>query len=131
MRPPSLAAGPEPALAPVAPQASAAPPLRSPVQAPLRYVRRLWRGDLPLRRVFWLDMVLVGRLVNLASLFAAILLLAGEAPTAWGVAAFLAHLPYSLLLFAGVWRSAAREGSKWSGTAQAAAAAWLVVAFVI
>ena len=131
MRPPSLAAPPRPVLAPVAPQASTAALRLKPAQAPLRYVRRLWCGELPLPRVFWLDLILVGTLVNLASLIAAILLLAGEAPTAWGVAIFLAPIPYSLLLFAGVWRSAAREGSKWSGTAQAAAAAWLIAAFVI
>jgi hypothetical protein len=96
-----------------------------------RYVRQLWSGDLPLSRVFWIDMLLVGTLVNLVSLIAAIVLFAGDAPVGWGVAVFLAHIPYSLLLFTAVWRSAAREKSQWSSVAQAAALAWLIAAFVI
>jgi hypothetical protein len=102
-----------------------------PVRAAFRYVRRLWSGELPLSRVFWIDMLLVGTLVNVVSLIAAIILFAGEAPVAWGVAAFLAHIPYSLLLFAGVWRSATRAKSEWSSGAQAAALAWLIAAFLI
>jgi hypothetical protein len=109
-----------------------ATPLRAaPVQAPFGYFRRLWSGDLPLSRVFWIDMLLVGTLVNLASLIAAIVLFAGDAPVAWGVAVFLAHVPYSLLLFTGVWRSAAQAGSPSGSVAQAAAIAWLIAAFVI
>jgi hypothetical protein len=99
--------------------------------APFRYVRRLWSGDLPLSRVFWIDMLVVGTLVNLASLIAAIVLFAGDAAVGWGVAVFLGHIPYSLLLFTGVWRSAARARSEWSSVAQAAAIAWLIAAFVI
>ena len=103
----------------------------APVQAPFGYFRRLWSGDLPLSRIFWIDMLLVGTLVNLLSLIAAIVLLADDAPVGWGVAVFLAPIPYNLLLFTGVWRSAARAGSEWSSVAQAAALAWLVAAFLI
>jgi hypothetical protein len=132
VRLPSVAA--RPVLPPIseAPSAtSAAPSCARPVRAAFRYVRRLWSGDLPLSRVFWIDMFLVGTLVNLLSLIAAIVLFAGNAPLGWGVAAFLAHIPYSLLLFTGVWRSAARAKSEWSSVAQAAALAWLIAAFVI
>jgi hypothetical protein len=132
MTPPSLAARPERPPGLLRSRGSDAPRWRiSPAEAPFRYVRRLWSGDLPLSRVFWIDMLLVGTLVNLVSLIAAIVLFAGDAPVGWGVAVFLAHIPYSLLLFTGVWRSAAREASQWSSVAQAAALAWLVAAFVI
>ena len=103
----------------------------SPAEALLRYIRRLWSGDLPLSRVFWIDMFLVGTLVNLLSLLAAIVLFAGNAPLGWGVAVFLAPIPYNLLLFTGVWRSAARATSESGSVAQAAALAWLIVAFLI
>jgi hypothetical protein len=130
MRPPSVAAGRERPPGLVRRPGSHAARWRI-SEVPIRYVRRLWSGDLPLSRVFWIDMLLVGTLVNLLSLIAAIVLLAGDAPVGWGVAVFLAHIPYSLLLFTGVWRSAAGAKSEWSSVAQAAALAWLVAAFVI
>jgi uncharacterized membrane protein len=80
--------------------------------------------------VFWTDMLAVGTLVNVASTVAAMALFAADAPILWGLVLFLAHVPYSVLVFLGVWRSAARERSKWSSAAEVAAIIWLLAALV-
>lgn len=108
---------------------SAAPvAAKSPVIA---YVLSLWRGELPLARVFWIDMLAIGSLVNIVATIGAVLLFAAGAPIALGVAVHFAPLPYNILLFLAVWQSAAREASDWSFPAQAAALIWLVAALVI
>ena len=104
---------------------------RGPWKALTSYFRRLWQGDLPLSRVFWTDMLVIGTLVNLATLLVAILLFGVDAPLIYGVVLFLVHIPYSIALFIGVWRSAAREKSRWSPPAQVAAVIWLIAALVI
>jgi hypothetical protein len=97
----------------------------------VRYVRQLWNGDLPLSRVFWTDMLVVGTLVDVVTLVATMLLFAGDAPLAYGLAMFLVHIPYSVLLFIGVWRSAARERSAWSLPAQILAGIWLLAVLIL
>jgi hypothetical protein len=103
---------------------------KSPWKGLLSYFRRLWRGDLPLARVFWTDMLVIGTLVNLGTLILAVLLFGMDAPLVYGVVLFLVHIPYSIVLFVGVCRSAARERSTWSMPAQAAAVVWLIAAMV-
>jgi hypothetical protein len=98
---------------------------------PVRYVRLLWNGDLPLARVFWTDMLVVGTLVDVVTLVATMLLFAADAPLAYGLAMFLVHIPYSVLLFIGVWRSAARERSSWSLPAQILAGIWLLAVLIL
>jgi len=95
------------------------------------YVWRLWRGEFSLARVFWTDMLVVGTLVNVATLLITLLAFGVGAPAPLGVAIFLAPLPYNLLLFMGVWRSAARENSQWSWPAQTMAVMWLVAMLLI
>ena len=104
---------------------------RPPGPGPVRYVRQLWNGDLPLSRVFWTDMLVVGTLVDVVTLVATMLLFAGDAPLAFGLAMFLIHIPYSALLFIGVWRSAARERSAWSLPAQILAGIWLLAVLIL
>ena len=76
-------------------------------------------------------MLVIGTLVNLATLLVAVLLFSVDAPLVYGVVLFLVHIPYSIALFIGVWRSAAREKSRWSPPAQVAAVIWLIAALVI
>jgi hypothetical protein len=108
---------------------TAEPRLRGPW--PVRYARQLWNGDLPLSRVFWTDMLVVGTLVDVATLVGTMLLFAGDAPLAYGLIMFLIHIPYSVLLFIGVWRSAARERSRWSLPAQILAGIWLLAVLIL
>jgi hypothetical protein len=103
----------------------------SPWKALTTYFRRLWQGELPLPRVFWTDMLVIGTLVNVATLLLAVLLFGVDAPLVYGVVLFLVHIPYSIAVFIGVWRSAAREKSRWGPPAQVAAVIWLIAALVI
>jgi hypothetical protein len=95
------------------------------------YVRCLWRGEIPLARVFWTDMILIGSLVNILSMIAALLLFVSGAPIALGVFVHFAPVPYNILLLLAVWLSAAREASGWSFPAQAAALVWLILSILI
>ena len=95
------------------------------------YVRALWRGELPLARVFWIDMILIGSLVNILATIAALLLFVSGAPITFGVIAHFAPLPYNILLLVAVWQSAAHENSGWSFPAQAAALVWLILSILI
>jgi hypothetical protein len=97
----------------------------------IRYFRDLWSGRLPLSRVLWFDMLAVGTLVNVLSLVGMIAVLAAGAPTAAALVLFLAPIPYNVALFAGVWRSAEREGVGWAWLARSIASVWLVAAIVV
>jgi hypothetical protein len=92
----------------------------------VNYVRSFWRGERPLGRVFWTDMILVGSLVNILATVAAMLLFVSGVPIAAGVAVHFAPVPYNILLFFGVWQSAARQPSTWSYPAQVVALLWLI-----
>jgi hypothetical protein len=108
--------------------ASDRPGLLAPV---MTYARRLWRGELPLGRVFWTDMILVGSLVNIVGTAAAMLLFVSGAPIVLGVIVHFAPVPYNILLFLAVWQSAARQVSRWSFLAQVGGLIWLITAIVI
>ncbi|MGE5768372.1 MAG: hypothetical protein ACM35H_14380 [Bacteroidota bacterium] len=109
--------------------APAATPRRGdPVTA---FLRARWRGELPLRTALWWDMALVGSVVNLAAMLAALLLLARGAPDLLGAAVYFAPLPYNLLLLVSVWRSAERAGGPGAQGARALALAWLALAVLL
>ena len=97
----------------------------------IRYFRDLCTGALPLKRVLWLDMLVVGTLVNLASLVTMLMLFVAHAPTAAAFAVFLAPIPYNVALFVGVWRSSLKEKEDWGFFARAIASIWLVAAIVV
>ena len=98
---------------------------------PAAYVTSLWRGELPLGRVFWTDMLIIGTAVNIAAMIAALLLFVSGLPIAIGVAVHFAPLPYNLLLLLGVWHAAQREASQWSFAAQAIAVVWFIAMVVV
>jgi hypothetical protein len=95
------------------------------------YVRALWTGALPLSRVLWLDMLAIGSLVNVVTFLAMIALFAAEAPTWIALTVLLLPIPYNVLLFAAVWRSAANEKADWAWFARLLSTVWLVCAIVI
>ncbi len=97
----------------------------------IRYFRELWTGALPLKRVLWFDMVVIGTLANLASLVVMLALFAAHAPTVAAFALFLAPIPYNVALFVGVWRSSLREKEDWGFLARAIASIWLVAAVIV
>jgi len=108
--------------------AAVRPGLLAPATA---YVHRLWRGELPLARAFWTDMILIGSLVNIVATAAAMLLFVSGVPVALGVIVHFAPLPYNILLFLAVWQSAAHQASRWSLLAQAGGLIWLITAIVL
>lgn len=113
------------------PSAATRPARFSALRGPLGYLRSLWLGEFPLGRALCFDMLVVGTVVNLATFVGAILLFSGDTPDAYGVALLLVHIPYNLLVFTGVWRSAdaAPAGQAWG--ARSVALVWLIVFFVL
>jgi hypothetical protein len=94
----------------------------------MRWILSRWHGDAPLGTVFWRDMLFVGTLINVATTLAAIGLLAIDAPTVPAVLVYFAPIPWNLLLFFSVWRSASKAPGLVATSAQVAAAIWLIAA---
>lgn len=90
------------------------------------WLTRRWRGAVPLRVLFWRDMLAVGTVVNLFATFAGLIAAAAGAPMAWAAALHFSPLPYNVFLFAALWR---RPGRPWAMAW--AAAAWLALMTVI
>lgn len=90
-----------------------------------------WRGRVPLARLFWRDMVLVGSAINAATTIAALAVLGLKAPTAAALAFHFAPLPYNLFLFLAVWRTAEKKTLATAWIAQLGAAAWLIAATML
>ena len=94
----------------------------------MRTVVEFWRGDFPLGRAFWLWGILGGGLVELLTTLLALTLVVAGAPTWVVVLAFVAHLPWNLVLLVGVWRSAGRPevGRGTAHLARSAILGWVV-----
>jgi hypothetical protein len=71
-------------------------------------IRRLWAGELSLRRSFWEFAILYGFALNLAATFGYLSLLANDASPVFAYLVFFLPLPYDVLTLVAVWRSAAR-----------------------
>ena len=89
------------------------------------------RGEVPLRKAFWVDMLMVGTALNLATGAAAMIMIARDLPLWLAICVFFAPLPYNWLMVLGVWRSARREASDWSGAAQTSSLLWFAVVLFI
>jgi hypothetical protein len=90
-----------------------------------------WRGEAPLDRLFWRDMVVFGTLLNLLTTAVALLLLGLKAPLWVVLAAHLSPLPYNIFLLAAVWRTADAAGGASAAFYRSAALLWLVAATII
>lgn len=73
------------------------------------FFSRRWRGQVPLRQLFWRDMLLVGSLVNLVCTFVALMLAAQGAGATTAALVHFAPLPYNLFLFAALLRAPQRQ----------------------
>jgi drug/metabolite transporter (DMT)-like permease len=89
---------------------------------------RLWRGEEPLARAFWMWAVALGAILNVAGTFLVYAVLQLHAPTFVVVLAYVSPIPYNLFAFVGVWRSAARYTgpTRIADLARAALVAWTV-----
>ena len=72
--------------------------------APGFFARR-WRGEVPLRTVFWRDMLAVGTAVNVLVTFLALIAASQGAPTWAAVAIHFAPMPYNVFLLVAVGRA--------------------------
>ncbi|MCU0836227.1 MAG: hypothetical protein MUC77_17640 [Chromatiaceae bacterium] len=90
------------------------------------YFSRRWRGEVPLRVLFWYDMLSVGTLVNLIASLLAFAAAIQDAPSLVVVALHFAPVPYNLFLFGAVRRSPERNG-----LAVALAAVWFLAMLVL
>jgi hypothetical protein len=90
-----------------------------------------WRGEAPLDRLFWRDMLLFGTLLNLLTTAVAIVLLGLKAPMVAVLGVHFLPLPYNIFLFASVWRNADTVGGAKAAFFRSGALLWLVAATVI
>ncbi len=93
---------------------------------PVGFFVSRWRGDLPLARLFWRDMVVFGTALNLLVTFVALAISANRAPIELAAAVHFSTLPYNVFLFAAVWRNADRRPGLRLG-----AALWLLAATLL
>jgi hypothetical protein len=86
------------------------------------FFSRRWRGEVPMRTVFWRDMLGVGTAINVLATFVA-LMVASQGASSWAaVTLHFAPLPYNIFLFAAVGRASPR-----SRLAVLTSLAWLAV----
>jgi hypothetical protein len=97
----------------------------------LEIARRYLAGEVPLARVFFRDMLLIGTLVNIATGLAMLAAFSLDWPIVVAIAIFLAPQPYNIMLCVSVWRSAAREASRWSDAARIGTVVWFPVMLII
>lgn len=93
-------------------------------------LRRYVRGETPLSRVFFYDMLLIGTIVNVMADGFSLMAYATNLPGWLGWAIFLSLLIYSLALCIFVWRSAASTSSSWGDWARAGSAIWFMAVTV-
>ena len=97
----------------------------SPVQA-LDFFSNRWHAKVHLRRLFWLDMLAVGTLINLFASFAALMVMAQIKEPGWAAFLHFSTLPYSAFLLATVWRFPAVTTAM-----RISASAWFVAMTVV
>ena len=81
---------------------------------PVEFFSRRWRADVPMRLLFWRDLVMVGTLINLLFTGVALAMAASDLPIALAAAVHFAPLPYNLFLVAAVWRQPASALHRWA-----------------
>ena len=89
------------------------------------FFRARWRSQVPMRVLFWRDMVLLGTLINVLFTGAALAIAASDLSMVLAAAVHFAPLPYNLFLVAAVWRLPASAAHRW------ASVAWLALVTLV
>ena len=98
----------------------------------VRWIASLWRGEIPLARVFWEYAIAWGTLINLLCTGAALVVFVKAGPAWLGLLLHFAAIPYNILVTVSVWRAADRERANApTNFARMAIAVWFVVMLVI
>lgn len=95
------------------------------------FFRSRWQGRVPLDRLFWRDLALVGTALNVASAVAAIILLALKLPLVLVLAVHFALVPYNIFLTFAVWRTTERASGIKAPLMTLGATLWLILTVVV
>jgi hypothetical protein len=93
--------------------------------------RTRWRGEAPLDRLFWRDMLLVGTILNVASSALALVLLGLKLPLWLVLAVHFLPIPYNIFLTIAVWRTAEKTGGFKAQLMMLGSALWLIATAVV
>ncbi|MDP3287340.1 MAG: hypothetical protein Q8M64_03445 [Methyloversatilis sp.] len=85
-----------------------------------------WHCRIPIARLFWWDMLLVGTAINGALTLAGLLAIANRLPDAAAHIAFALLLPYNLFMFIAVVRTSSRRRTPFAPLFQLTSLIWLV-----
>lgn len=89
-----------------------------------------WRGEVPLDRLFWRDMLLVATVISIGSSALALVLLGLKLPL-WAVlAVHFLPVPYNIFLTVSVWRTAEKAGGAKASLMMLGSALWLIATVV-
>ncbi|MER8371154.1 hypothetical protein [Mesorhizobium sp. M1406] len=94
------------------------------------FFRSRWQGRVPLDRLFWHDLALVGTALNVASAVTAIIVLALKLPLVLVLAVHFALVPYNIFLTFAVWRTTERAGGTKASLMALGATLWLILTVV-
>ncbi|MER9678258.1 hypothetical protein NKJ23_02775 [Mesorhizobium sp. M0184] len=94
------------------------------------FFRSRWFGGVPLDRLFWRDLVVVGTAINVASSVAALILLGLKLPLALVLAVHFAPVPYNIFLTFAVWRTAEKSNGVMASLMTLGATLWLILVVV-
>ncbi|UDL87799.1 hypothetical protein LGH82_21855 [Mesorhizobium sp. PAMC28654] len=100
-------------------------------EAVTSFFRLRWRGAVPLDRLFWRDLVLVGTAISIASSVVALVLLGLKMPLALVLAMHFAPVPYNLFLTLAVWRTAEKSPGAKAWMMTLGASLWLILTVVV
>jgi hypothetical protein len=90
------------------------------------YLHSARRGDIPLARLFFIDMLIWGTIVNLTMSATALILFASDAPAWLAVGVWVLPWPMNAFLCFCVWRTASRRRSGLSEFAGPLATLWAI-----
>ena len=88
-------------------------------------------NHIPLKTLFWRDMILFGAVLNLIFLFLALVLAANGWPGWVAFLIFLLPLPYTIFIWHCVWRAAADLGPFARTALRSIATGWLLLLIVL
>lgn len=96
------------------------------------YVVSLWRGEIPLARVFWEYMVGWATLLNLVTAGAALIVFMKQGPLWLGLLLHFGMAPLNAFLLVSVWRASKRDNvSRFTLPARIAAIVWFIAMLAI
>ncbi|TGT78646.1 hypothetical protein EN802_03145 [bacterium M00.F.Ca.ET.159.01.1.1] len=94
------------------------------------FFRARWRGEAPLDRLFWRDMLLVGTAISITSSALALVLLGSKLPLWLVLAVHFLPVPYNIFLTVAVWRTAEKAGGFKAQLMMLGSALWLIATAV-